>query len=74
MLKAQWAMLNGQCSMPNARSSTQLPTLCIEHCALCLDDVCQSKTATTGPWSLLPNSRWTTHEVAREARDSLAIT
>jgi hypothetical protein len=31
-----------------------------------------SKTAITGPWSLVPNSRCTTHDVARDASDSLA--
>ena len=29
----------------------------------------RSKTATTGPWSLVPTSRWTTQDVARAASD-----
>ena len=72
MLNAQWPMLNGQWSMLNAQRSCKPWALCIEHWALC---PCrrQSNTAMTGPWSLLPNSRWTTHEVAREAMDWLAM-
>lgn len=33
-----------------------------------------AKAATTGPWSLVPTSRWTTHETARLARSWLAKT